>query len=185
LNQGHVKRVLAVCLDFGDTLVDEATEVKDAALTTLRADLIPGAAELVRELKRRDYRLALIADGRPGTYYNVLSHYGLYHLFDVHVISEEVGVEKPDKRIFYDALRRLGIARECSGRVVMLGNNLERDVRGANGVGMVSVWLDWAPRRSKSPADSSEVPRYTIKLPLELLGVLDSLDVGEETPGAC
>ena len=132
-----MQRVLAVCLDFGDTLADEASEVKDATQTTLRADLIPGAAELLHELKRRGYPLALVADGRAGTYFNVLSHYGLYHLFDVHTISEEVGVEKPDVRIFQDALDRLGLASEYYGRVVMVGNNLERDVKGANGVGMI------------------------------------------------
>jgi putative hydrolase of the HAD superfamily len=170
------QRLLAVCLDFGDTLVDEATEVKDVTLTTLRADLIPGAQDLVCELKRRGYALALVADGRPATYRNVLSHYGLYHLFDVHTISEEVGVEKPDARMFHHAMRRLGIGPERYGQVVMLGNNLERDVKGANSVGMISVWLDWAPRRAKTPADAAEVPRYTIRLPLELLGVIESLE---------
>ena len=182
MNRGRVKRLSAVCLDFGDTLIDEATEVKDDALTTLRADLIPGAGELLRELKRRGYRLALVADGRPGTYRNVLLHYGLYDLFDAHTISEEVGVEKPDAGMFHDAMRRLGIGPEGYGRVVMLGNNLERDVKGANQVGMISVWLDWSPRRSKTPADAAEVPRYTIKLPLELLAVMDSLEADGEPP---
>ena len=49
--------ILAICFDFGDTLCDEATEVKDETNTTLRAELIPGAAETVLELKRRGYRL--------------------------------------------------------------------------------------------------------------------------------
>ena len=37
------RHVLAICFDFGDTLVDEASEVKDETFTTLRAELIPGA----------------------------------------------------------------------------------------------------------------------------------------------
>jgi putative hydrolase of the HAD superfamily len=57
-----------------------------------------------------------------------------------------------------------------------VGNNLERDVKGANALGLISVWLDWAPRRSKTPADESEVPRHTIKRPLELLNVIDSIE---------
>jgi putative hydrolase of the HAD superfamily len=133
-------------------------------------------------LKRRGYPLALVADGRPGTYRNVLSHYGLYDLFDAHTISEEVGVEKPDARMFHDAMRRLNILPDDYGRVVMFGNNLERDVKGANGVGMVSVWLDWAPRRAKTPADATEVPRFTTKFPLELLGVIDTLETGADFP---
>ena len=46
----------AICFDFGDTLADEATEIKDETMTTLRAELIPGAGDMVRELKRRGYK---------------------------------------------------------------------------------------------------------------------------------
>jgi putative hydrolase of the HAD superfamily len=170
------RHLLAICFDFGDTLADESTEVKDATLTTLRAELIPGAGEVVRELKRRGYPLALVADGRPGTYRNVLTQHGLYDLFDAFAISEHLGVEKPDPRPFVHALDQLGVAEEDYGRTVMVGNHLQRDVRGANRVGMISVWLDWSPRRSKVPADGSEVPQHTIKTPLELLPLIESLE---------
>ena len=166
---------MAIFFDFGDTLCDEATEVKDESQTTLRAALIPGAAELVREIKRRGFPLALVADGRPGTYRNVLGQHGLYDLFDVVAVSEEVGREKPDPRLFEYALQGLGISPEAYGRVVMVGNHLERDVKGANRLGLVSVWLDWAPRRPKVPADAWEIPDYTLKEPLQLLDLLDRL----------
>jgi FMN phosphatase YigB (HAD superfamily) len=168
--------LLAICFDFGDTLVDEASEVKDQTLVTLRADLIPGAGEVVRELKRRGYKLALVADGRSGTYYNVLTQHGLHGLFDVFAISEQLGVEKPDPHIFIHALDQLGIAREDYGRTIMVGNYLERDIKGANQVGMISVWLDWAPRRPKAPADLAQVPQYTIKTPLDLLSLIETLE---------
>jgi putative hydrolase of the HAD superfamily len=169
-------KILAVCFDFGDTLADEATEVKDETETTLRAELIPGAGEVVRELKRRGYKLALVADGRPGTYRNVLAQHGIYDLFEAFAISEEVGVEKPDRRIFIHALDQLGIAQDEYGRTIMVGNYLERDVKGANAVGMISVWLDWAPRRPKIPKDESEIPRYTIKMPIDLLELVENLE---------
>jgi len=155
--------LLAICFDCGDTLADEGTEVKDAAGVTLRADLIPGAADVVRELKRRGYPLALVADGPAATFHNVLTQHGLYDCFDAFAISEQVGVEKPDPRMFVHALEQLGIRPEDYGRVMMVGNNLARDIKGANALGIIGVWLDWAPRRSKTPADTSEIPRYTIK----------------------
>ena len=170
------RNLLAICFDFGDTLADEASEVKDESQTTLRAQLIPGAAEVIRELKRRGYQLALVADGRPGTYTNVLTQHGLHDLFDAFAISELVGVEKPHPSMFVHALDQLGIAQEDYGRTVMVGNRLGRDVKGANGVGMISVWLDWAPRHSKIAADPSEEPQYTIKAPLNLLDVIDSIE---------
>ncbi len=169
-------RILAVCLDSGDTLVDEASEVKDETETSLRADLIPGAGELLRELKRRGYTLALVADGRPGTYSNVFRQHSVHHLFDTFAISEEVGVEKPDARMFVTALDALGIPPEDYERTVMVGNRLDRDVRGANDLGMVSVWLDWSGRYSGGAENESEVPNYTIHMPMELLEVMEELE---------
>ncbi len=168
--------ILAICLDSGDTLVDEGTEIKDETGTTLKAELIPGAAEMVRELKRRGYKLALVADGPAGTFRNVLTQHNLYHLFDAFAISEEVGVDKPDARMFIHALDGLGIRKEDYGQTVMVGNNLARDIKGANNLGIISVWLDWAPRRSKVPADESEIPQHTIKTPRDLLSVINALE---------
>ncbi len=169
----HIK---VICFDFGDTLADEGTEVKNPDGVTLEAELIPGADELIRILKDRGYLLALVADGLRGTYVNVLGHYNLWDLFDAFSISEQVGVEKPDARMFKTALDALGISEDSYDQTMMVGNNLERDILGANALGMISVWLDWAPRRSKVPANDLEVPDYTIKLPLDLLVIIDDLE---------
>jgi putative hydrolase of the HAD superfamily len=174
-NSSRQTFIRAILLDCGDTLADEATEIKDATGTSLRADLIPGAAELVHELKRCGYTLALVADGPVGTFQNILTQHNLYDCFDVFAISEQVGVDKPDARMFVHALEQLGISEEDYGRVVMVGNNLARDIKGANALGIISVWLSWSPRRSKVPADASEVPQYTIQTPLDLLPVLEAL----------
>jgi putative hydrolase of the HAD superfamily len=170
------KNILAICLDCGDTLVDESTEVKTAGDISLGAELIPGAAELMYELKRSGYPLALVADGPTATFENNLSPHGLYNLFDAVSISGAVGVTKPHPDIFHHAMQQLGIEEEEYGRVVMLGNHLSRDVKGANDVGMISVWLDWSPRRHKIPRDSSELPQHTIRQPMELLTILDYLE---------
>jgi FMN phosphatase YigB (HAD superfamily) len=169
-------RLRAICFDFGDTLADEATEEKDATETTLRAELIPGAGELVRELRRRGYTLALVADGRPGTYTNVLGQHDLLDHFAVFAISDEVGVCKPDARMFTCALDQLAIAPADYPTTMMVGNFLERDIAGANALGMISVWIDWAPRRPKTPASAAEVPDYTIREPLELLAVIEDAE---------
>ncbi len=170
------KSILAVGLDCGDTLIDESTEVKMAGDISLRAELIPGAAELMHELKQAGYPLALVADGPTATFENNLRPHGLYDLFDAVSISGAVGVAKPHPDIFHHAMQQLGIEKGDYGRVVMLGNHLGRDIKGANAVGMISIWLDWAPRRHKIPRDPSEVPQYTIKQPMELLTVLDYLE---------
>jgi putative hydrolase of the HAD superfamily len=169
---------LLILLDCGDTLIDEATEVKDESGVTLSADLIPGADLLLKELKARGYRIGLVADGFADTFRNILGRHGLWELFDASAISELVGAEKPDPEIFLTALERLGYPEtEDRSRVVMVGNNLSRDIRGANQLGFTSVWIDWAPRRPKSPADESERPDHVIRLPIELLSILETLEV--------
>ncbi len=170
------RAIRAICLDCGDTLIDEGTEEKNEHGVSLRAELIPGAAELMAALKATGYPLALVADGPCDTFTNNLGPYQLYELFDVYAISETLGCEKPDARMFQAALDELGISSDEHERVLMVGNNLERDIAGANALGLTTVWLDWAPRRSKIPANALEVPDYTIKLPMELVSVIEELE---------
>ena len=169
-------QILAICFDFGDTLDDQGTEIKDESLTTLRAELIPGAKDLILELHRRGYPLAVVSNGPVGSIPNVLGAHGILPLFRVCAVSQGLGVEKPDPRIFWHALDAIGILPEQVGRTVMVGNELAADVAGANGIGMISVWLDWAPRHRKVPTAELESPDFTIRQPLELLPVIEELE---------
>ncbi|RPJ43103.1 MAG: HAD family hydrolase [Chloroflexi bacterium] len=169
-------KILAICFDCGDTIVDEDTEVKSSEGVTQEASLIPGAEDTLRALKGLGYRLALVADGPAGTFYNVLGHYGLLDLFDSLAISALVGAEKPDPLIFRYALNQLEIPLAEYGRVLMVGNHLARDIKGANALGLVSIWLDWSPRRPKVPADPLERPCYTIKKPSDLMNIVERLE---------
>jgi putative hydrolase of the HAD superfamily len=148
----------AVLFDLGDTLMVEETEEKDETATTLRAELFDGAAETLWRLRREGYLLGLVADTRPGTYRNVLRQHGLEGVFDVLAISEELGCQKPDRRMFDHVLTALGLRPEEAGRVAMVGNNLSRDVCGANRCGMLSVWLRHNRRYPLEPADPDERP---------------------------
>ena len=78
--------------------------------------------------------------------------------------------------MFHHALKQLNITENDYGQVIMVGNNLGRDIKGANELGIISVWLDWSPRRSKIPADQTEQPQYTIKMPLDLIAIIDALE---------
>ena len=90
-----MKSIKLFCFDLGDTIMIEETEVKDAEKTTLRADLFPEMKEAVIYLKEAGYKLALVADTRPGTYVNVLNQHGMLDLFDAFAISEELDTVKP------------------------------------------------------------------------------------------
>jgi FMN phosphatase YigB (HAD superfamily) len=170
------RRIVALLFDLGDTLMIEESEVKDAGGTTLRANLIPGVADSLRWFKAQGYGLALVADSRPNTPVNVLRQHELYHLFDHLAISEVVGVEKPAPLIFRTALEALGIPESDYARVAMVGNNLERDIVGANRLGLVSIFFRWNDRRRSQPLTVEEEPRYTVSSAQELVSLVASLD---------
>jgi putative hydrolase of the HAD superfamily len=151
----------AVLFDLGDTLMVEETEEKDESATTQRAELFPGAADTLWRLRREGYLLGLVADTRPGTYRNVLRQHGLEGVFDVFAISEELGCEKPDRRMFDHVMAAFGLRPEEAGRVAMVGNNLSRDVCGANRCGMLSVWLRHNERYPLAPVADDERPRFS------------------------
>ena len=168
--------------DLGDTIMDEGTEIKDAGGTTLAAELIPGMADALRGFKAAGHRLALVADARPDTPPNVLRQHGLLDLFEVLAISEVVGaaagvasIDKPDPRIFRAALDALGIPECDYGRVIMVGNNLERDIVGANRLGLISVFFHWKERRRTEPLTADEMPRYTVTSAQELVELVARL----------
>jgi putative hydrolase of the HAD superfamily len=169
-------QIRAICFDFGDTLDDESSEIKDERQVTQSAELIPGAAELLHRLKALGYRLAIVSNGPAGNVDHVLGHYGLLELFDAVAVSDAIGLHKPDPAIFRWALDRLGIEPADYGRTVMVGNHLDRDVKGANDAGLISVWLDWSPRYPKEPAGMAQVAQYRIGAPLELLPLVERLE---------
>lgn len=170
----------AVLLDLGDVIMREESEQKIDGVTQ-RADLVPGMAALLATLRSRGVRLGLVADTRSGTYRNVLGQHGLEQVFEAFAISEALGCEKPDRRIFVHALEALGIAAPEWDRVVMVGNNLERDIRGANELGLVSVWFAWNERYLLIPASPRDQPRYQVGDAAELGDLLLALDGGADT----
>jgi HAD superfamily hydrolase (TIGR01549 family) len=176
LEPGMGHRLASVFFDLGDTLMDEGSEVKIEDGTTTQADLLPGAAEMLRRFRGQGLRLALVADARPQTPYNVLGRHGLLDVFEYLAISEVTGASKPDPRIFLEALEALHIPRSHYGSVVMVGNNLERDIAGANRLGLISVFLHWTERRRTAPLAPDEQPRYTVHSIAELEALIDGLD---------
>lgn len=170
----------ALLFDLGEVIMSEETEEKLDGVTQ-RADLVPGMADLLRGLRRGGKRLGLVADTREGTYLNVLRQHGLYDLFDVFAISDLLGCEKPDRRIFVHALDALSVPPARWNRVAMVGNNLARDIRGANALGLVSIWLAWNERYSSEPVDDAERPAYQVGSADELRALLAALDRDEST----
>lgn len=172
-----MERELIIFIDCGDTIVDESTQVFAQGEIVLRADCIPGSDEMLKQLHREGYRIALVADGRSESFRNIFRELKLGHIFEAWVISEEVGVCKPDARMFLTALEKMHLTRDDAGRVVMIGNNLKRDVLGANRMGMISILLSFSPRYVMQPETAEEIPDYVAAMPCEIPDLIHQLEL--------
>ncbi len=66
--------------------------------------------------------------------------------------------------------------RKTKGRIVMIGNNLKKDVAGANQFGITSIWLDWSPRYFHEYEEADWQPDYIIHHLSELPELLRRLE---------
>ncbi|MET7900720.1 HAD-IA family hydrolase [Streptomyces sp. NPDC005355] len=107
----------------------------------------PDSAEVLRELRRRGIRIAVVSnigwDLRP-----VFRAHGLDALVDAYVLSFEHGVQKPDPRLFRTALDALSVAPH---HAVMVGDDHRAD-GGAAALGCRVHLVDHLPVRQRPNA---------------------------------
>ena len=99
--------------------------------------LIPGAAEILKSLKKQGLGIGLISNW-DHTCRRVLSDNGIDMLLDAAVISSEAGVWKPDAGIFQLALKAADTRAE---ETLYVGDNYYDDVIGAGKVGIKCLLL--------------------------------------------
>ena len=173
----HQPRLAALFVDCGDTLVDERTEVKlDGSEVVVTGELIPGSDLVLAKLKRMGHTLVLVADGPVATFENLLKPRGMWEHFSDHIISERVGVHKPDPAMFRQALAAIGLDESRAAETAMVGNNLSRDILGANRMGIASIFMKWSTLRTHIPESREEVPDFTISFIDDLPDLVDRID---------
>ncbi len=172
-----MKPKLIIFTDVGDTIIDEGTEVRRVPCGVVyHAKCIPGARETLLELHRRGYTIVMVADGLVESFHNTMKENGLYHVFSAETISETLKTEKPDRRMFQTAMDSLRLTEGDKARVIMVGNNVKRDVAGANRFGIRSVLLTWSPRYRYAAEAPDETPSFRISTPEELLPLAERLN---------
>jgi putative hydrolase of the HAD superfamily len=159
----------SIFFDLGDTLVAEETTVYDSSGQAVTARVIEGAFEVLEAIRKEGYRIGMIANGDSASIRSIIEATGLQGYFEVIVISEEMGIEKPYQRIFEVALTKLGVKPE---NAVMVGNRIDADILGANRAGMKSVWFRWNGRYGDTIDSRQEKPDFTINSLFELPDLL-------------
>lgn len=123
-------------LELGEMVVSKAA---DASVSAWQKSITidPSALDVLGALRSRK-TLGLVSNfEHPPHIYLLLSRLGLARLFDTVVVSGDVGVEKPDPRIFELALRQVGLEPR---ETVYVGDTAE-DVQGALAAGMCPILI--------------------------------------------
>ncbi len=139
-------------------------------LSTEYLRLYEGVEELLTALKRAGGRLYLLSNAQ-----RIFTEYELHTLriapyFDDILISSSCGVKKPDRRFFQILLDRHGID---APRAIMIGNDMECDIRGAERAGLAACYIhsNLSPEWDEMPeAGETLVARDRRELRSMLLG---------------
>ncbi len=101
-------------------------------------ELYPETEEVLAALEGR-VKLAIVTNGTADTHRRKLELLGFDRRFDYCAVAGELGLMKPDLRLFLHTSEKLGVApEEC----IVVGDSLESDVGGAKAAGMGAVWLN-------------------------------------------
>ena len=135
-----------------------STEYRHAYVAAWR--LVPGAFDLLTVLRGR-VCVGIVTNNVVSEQTTKIVSLGIAQLVDVVVISEAVGVHKPDPRIFEMTLDRLGCA---AADAVMVGDSWATDIEWARAAGLSAVWFN--PGGSPCP-DGVRVPVLTSLAPAD------------------
>lgn len=137
------------------------------ALSRTDVPIYDDVIECLDALRGR-FRLGVLTNGSAATHLPKVEASGLRGYFGS-VTTTDVGAGKPLRAIFDHALASLDAA---PSRSVYVGDSPARDVAGANGAGMTSVWIN---RTGAEIAAGDPVPDAEIVSLCELPGLLDRL----------
>ena len=107
-------------------------------LRTASLVLFDGVLPLLSDLAEK-YSLGLLTNGPGDLQWEKIKLLGVESYFDAIIVSGDMGIHKPDSRLFGSLLQRLDAP---ASKAVYVGNSYEMDIIGASNAGMLSVWVN-------------------------------------------
>ena len=119
----------------------------------------------LKTLKEKKYKLAILSNGTPKLLNELIKNNDLENLFDDIFSVEEVGVYKPDSRVYDIPIKKYRIKKN---EIAFLSANTW-DVSGGGNFGYNSIWVN----RSNNIFDNLDYkPKYEIKDLNKLISLL-------------
>lgn len=142
------RRALVACGHDDSAIVDLAFDTHHEIGREMDR-LFDDVPDFLAALRKAGIAAAVVSNSSVRSQLARLEAVGLSRSFDAVVISGEIGVAKPDRAIFQEALDRL---RLPSVDVWHVGDSLSTDVAGAAAAGIRTVWLN-RRQRAIGPGD--------------------------------
>jgi len=132
------------------------------------------AQHTLKKLEKNGYRMGLISNaGDDQDVHQLVRRFGIASYFDFILTSAACSYRKPHPRIFELAIANWYF---LPSETVMVGDNLDADIRGAKSAGLYAVWIN--RRAGSSSEDQPRVqPDATVSTLSELPALLDYLQV--------
>ncbi len=135
-------------------------------LLALEHRTLPGAHSLLRRLREAGITVGVLSNGFKEVQYRKMDSAGLTPLVDLTVLSDDIGVQKPDIRLFRHAMERSGVADPAAH--IMVGDNPQTDIAGALAAGWSAILFDPAATIAPPPGalTVSALSDITLRPPL-------------------
>ena len=121
--------------------------------------------EVLKKLKEKNYRLGILSNGTPDLLNQLVKTNNLDNIFDDIFSIEEVGIYKPDSKVYDIPIKKYKIQKD---EVVFLSSNTW-DVSGGGNYGYTSIWVN----RNNNIFDNLDYkPKNEIKNLNQLLDII-------------
>ena len=123
-----------------DTLLENAVDAYFTPERLLYTE-IPGAHQVLQELKNQGYKLAIVSNASSGYLIRkTMQQHDFTKYFDVTIVSADIGYRKPHPKIFELALEQLNSTPQDS---VMIGDVPAYDVEGPQKLGIKTILVKY------------------------------------------
>jgi putative hydrolase of the HAD superfamily len=132
-------------------------------LIPTKGPLEPGALELLEYLRPK-YRLYILSNGFKELQSRKMQTAGIDKYFDALILSEDIGVNKPHRKLYEHAMQRTASKPEES---IMIGDMFDTDIVGAANFGIDSIYYN-----PKGKTGHPFAPTYEVNHLLEIKEIL-------------